>query len=409
MRRSGRRLVSLGLVVAVLAAAAWVLAYELQPQTESWVRVERRDLVVGVDVEGELQAVESARLGPPQIGDVWNFKISWMAPEGVEVQEGQPVLRFDATQTEQQLRELRAESDAAQKSLEKTQTDLEIERRAIELQLAEAQGRVRRAGLKLDVPAEVTARAELEKARIDRELAELEIGSIESKLRHLEERGRADLAALRDKRDRMRSRVAELEAALESMTVKAPRNGTLIHVANWRGEKMKVGDSAWRAARVMEIPDLKRMMAEGEVAEAHVGNLAVGQPVTLRLDAYPDREYSGRVRAIRRAVQRKSRRNPQKVVKLEIDLEATDAERMRPGMRFRGEIEIARLPASLVVPQEAVFPRPGGAVVYVRTLTGKREATPEFGERNQDEFAVLAGLDEGDWVLRRGDGEGGEQ
>lgn len=405
MRQGRRRIAALGFVVAGLAGAVWVLAYELRPATESWVRVERRDLVVGVDVEGELQAVDSVRLGPPQIAETWNFKISWMAPEGTEVQEGQPVLRFDATQMEQQLQEMNAERDSAQKSLEKQETDLEIERRGLELQLAEAQARLRRAGFKLDVPADVAARAELEKARIDRQLAELEIASLESKLRHLEERGRADLAALRDRRDRMASRVAELQAAVESMTVKAPRSGTLIYVTNWRGEKMKVGDSAWRAAQVVEIPDLARMKAEGEVAEAHVGDLAPGQDVTLRLDAYPDHEYAGRVSAIRLAVQRKSRRNPQKIVKLEIALDATDTARMRPGMRFRGSIEIARVPESLVVPQEAVFPRPDGAVVYVRTLTGKREVAPEFGERNRDAFAVLDGLGEGDWVLRRGEGE----
>lgn len=406
MRPALRRLLSLGLAAASLAGAVWVLAYELRPDNESWVRVERRDLVVGVEVEGELRSVESVQLGPPQIMDTWNFKISWMAPEGAQVREGEPVLRFDATQTEQQLREMGAERDSAQKSLEKKETDLEIERRGLDLQLAEARGRLRQAEFKLEVPAEVTARAELEKARIDRRLAELEIASVESKIRHLEERGRADLKALRDRRDRMASRVAELQATLDSMTVKAPRSGTLIYTTNWRGEKMKVGDTAWRAAQVMEIPDLTRMMAEGEVAEAHVGDLAAGQGVTLRLDAYPDHEYTGRVSAIRRAVQRKSRRNPQKVVKLEIELDATDAQRMRPGMRLRGRIEIARVPDSLVVPQEAVFPRPGGAVVYVRTLTGKRQATPEFGARNQDEFAVLAGLDEGDWVQRRAEGVG---
>lgn len=406
--RAGKRL-GIGVALFVgLAAGVWVLAYELRPQAGSWVRVERRDLVIGVDVEGELQAVESALITPPQLQQTWDFKIAWMASEGSEVSAGEPVLRFDTTQLQQRLQEKTVEAESEQKNLEKKETDLEIERRDMELQLAEAEGRLRKAKLKLDVPEAATARAELEKARIDRQLAELEIRSLESKLEHLARRSKADLKAARDRRDRARSRVENLQADIDSMAVKAPRAGTLIYVSDWRGEKNKVGDSVWRARKVMEIPDLERMKAEGEVAEADAGRVAVGQPVTLRLDAYPDQRYDGKVSAIRRTVQRKSRRNPRKIVKLEIELESTDTERMRPGMRFRGRIEIDRVADTLVVPREAVFPRPAGAVVYVRTLTGKRELAPEFGERNQEEFGVVEGLEEGDWVLRRdeGDGEG---
>ena len=47
-----------------------------------------------------------------------------------------------------------------------------------------------------------------------------------------------------------------------------------------------------------------------------------------------------------------------------------------------------------------MVPRPGGAVVVVRNLWGaRREVAPTFGPRNAEEFAVVAGLDEGDRVL----------
>lgn len=407
------RAIRLALALVGLAAGLWALERGLRRETEVWVRVERRDLVVSVEVEGELEAVESAQLGPPQVSNVWNFKISWMADEGSHVESGMLVLAFDATQLENGLLEKMAERDSAEKSLEKEAADLEIERRGLELQMAEAESRRRRAGLELDVPEEVVSARELETARIDGELAELEILSLKSKLGHLKARGEADLRALRDKRDRAAARVANLRADIESMKVKAPRAGTLIYTTDWRGEKKKVSDTVWRADNVVEIPDLERMMAEGEVAEADIGRVEVGQAVILRLDAHPDQRYAGKVRSIRRAVQRKSPRNPKKIVKLEIELESTDTERMRPGMRFRGEIEIERVVDTLVVPREAVFPRPGGAAVYVRTLMGRREVVPRFGARNRDGFGILDGFDgfdgleEGDWVLRRDSGEEG--
>lgn len=405
MKSKKRRALGVGLLLVLAAAGA--VAYTVQGEAGSWVRVERGDLVVGVEVEGELRAVESAIISPPQMRHRVDFKIAWMAPEGSQVRADEPVLRFDTTQIDRSLQQFESQMESAQKNLEKKETDVEIERRQQELQMAEAEASLRKANLRLDVPAAASARAELEKARIDKRLAEIEIKALRSKLEYQAEKSRADLAAFRDRRDRARHRLARLQEEKESMTIKAPRDGTLIYASNWRGEKKKVGDSVWRAEKLMEIPDLARMMADGSVVESRIGNVAVGQRVTLRLDAHPDREYVGRVSTIRRSVQRRSRRNPQKHVRLEIEIESTDTERMRPGMRFRGEIEVERVVDTLLVPQDAVFPRPGGAVVFVRTLTGKRQVKPTFGARNQKKFGIVEGLEEGDWVERRAHGEEG--
>ncbi|MEE8525916.1 MAG: HlyD family efflux transporter periplasmic adaptor subunit, partial [Thermoanaerobaculia bacterium] len=399
-RRPRRRTAILVAALALAAASAWGVAREsLSPG--SWTRVERRDLVIGIELEGELASIESADIGPPQIRNAGNFKISMMIPEGTEVGEGQPVLGFDATRLQQQLQQKVAERDQAEKELEKRTTDLEIQRRDLELQSAEAAAALRKADLKLAVPTEVVGRKELELARIDHRLAEMRIGFLKTKLKHLADQSGADLESLREKRDRATARVEEIRSHLLQMTVKAPRAGTVIYKTDWRGNKMKVGDSTWRGGKVLEIPDLSRMRAEAKVAEADAGRLQVGQRVTFRLDAYPDRQYLGTVAKIRRTVQRKSPSNPEKVVRLEIELEATDTDRMRPGMRLRGTIESERLEDAVVVPSDAVLLRPGATAVVRRTLFGRTEVFPTFGKRNDELFEVTSGLEEGDWVLRQ--------
>ncbi len=88
MSRRGRLI----LATIALAAGAWGVVRGLEAiEGGSWVRVERRDLVIGVEIEGELQAVDSADLGPPALRSVWDFKISFMASEGSEVAAGQSV------------------------------------------------------------------------------------------------------------------------------------------------------------------------------------------------------------------------------------------------------------------------------------------------------------------------------
>jgi HlyD family secretion protein len=390
-----------GVLLAVVALGLWLVAGRAAASAEGdWAEVQREDLVIGVPVTGTLSAVQSTVIGPPQIPEVWDFKIAFLAPEGMQVRQGQPVLGFDTSELEQKLQEKMAERDSAQTELEKRQVNLEIGRREDEMRLAEAEARHRKARNKVKVPDELVSRNDLAEARTDLALAEREIRYYKDRLRLQTGQAAAEIASLRNRRDRAAARVRETEAAIARMTVTAPRDGTIIYNSDGRGEKKKIGDSVWRGQTVLEIPDLRRMRAEGEIDEADAGRVAVGQRVTLRLDAHPDVVFTGHVRSLRGAVQAKSRNNPLKVVRLEIDLARTDPQRMRPGMRFLGTVELERVPKVLAVPAEAVFNRSGGPVVYRRTRWGVEEVLPELGRRNDRLVEIRSGLSPGDKVSR---------
>lgn len=389
------------LLVVLSLPIVWIVSATARGSHESWLRVEPRDLVLGVPTEGELEAIESALIGPPQVERIWNFQISMLAPEGSRVAEGDVVVRFDTTELQQRLLQTSAEAESAEKEHEKAATDLEVERRQLELELEEAEARLRKAELQAGVSEEVTARQELAKARIDRELAVLEAERLESRLEQHAVKRRTELAVLASKAAFARRKVDQLQTAIDQMAVEAPRAGTVVYRSGRRGEKHQVGDQVWRAAKVVEIPDLERMRAAAEVGEASAGRLVEGLPVTFRLDTYPDREYRGTVASIRRAVQRKSRENPVKIVQLTLDIEETDTERMRPGMRFRGTIVTDSVAQVLTMPGAAVFSDARGPYVWVKTAFGQRKVYPTLGRRNDELVEVLAGLESGDRVLQR--------
>ncbi|HKV06831.1 MAG TPA: efflux RND transporter periplasmic adaptor subunit [Thermoanaerobaculia bacterium] len=389
-----------GVLFAAVALALWLVAGRASATgDDEWAEVRRDDLVIGVPVTGTLSAVQSVLVGPPQVSEVWDYKISFLAPEGARVRRGQPVVSFDTSELEQTLLQKMAERDSADQELEKLRVNLEKSREEDELRLAEAEARHRRAALKVKVPSELVARNELAQSRADLGLAEREIKYLKDRLRLEQSTAQAQITALVSRRDRAAARVRETEEAIARMTVTAPRDGTVIYSEGGRrGEKKKIGDSVWRGQSVLEIPDLNRMRAEGEIDEADAGRVAVGQRVTLRLDAHPDVVFSGRVRTLRGAVQTKSRNNPLKVVRLEIDLDQTDSQRMRPGMRFLGTVEIERAPRVLVVPAEAVFTRADGPVVYRRTRWGFEEVRPGLGRRNDRLVEIKSELAPGDRV-----------
>jgi multidrug efflux pump subunit AcrA (membrane-fusion protein) len=134
------------------------------------------------------------------------------------------------------------------------------------------------------------------------------------------------------------------------------------------------------------------------VDEADAGLIAVGQKVTLRLEAHPDVDFRGRVRSIGRTVRRQSWRVPTKVYKIDIALDRTDSSAMRPAMRFRGEIENARIPGVLVVQRDAVFLRRAGPVAWVKRGTRWAEVPVRLGRSNKRFVEILSGLAEGDLI-----------
>jgi multidrug efflux pump subunit AcrA (membrane-fusion protein) len=162
---------------------------------------------------------------------------------------------------------------------------------------------------------------------------------------------------------------------------------------------MKVGDDVWQARKVLEIPDLTRMEAEGFVDEADAGRLAVGQRVRLRLDAHPETEFRGTVKEIANAVTRRDRGNPLKHVQLTIALAETDPQRMRPAMRFQGEVEVERAEGVLLAPAVAVRSTASGPVAYREGFFKPYAVAVEVGRRNDRWVEILAGLEEGDVLV----------
>ncbi len=366
------------------------------PEVEG-LRVERRDLTVQVKVTGELEARSNTSLGPPSIERLWDFKISRLAPEGQVVEAGELVIAFDTSELEQRLARAQADRDSAEATLEKTETDLEIEMRRTRLQLAEAKGRERKARLKVEVPKGTVARNELEQHRIDLELAISEIQYAEGAIRQLERRSQAELQARRVLAERARREVTLLEQSIERMSVKAPRTGTLIYKSNWRGEKKKVGDRTWRNETVVQIPDLNTLMATAEVDEAEAARLRVGQPVEFQLDAHPGRSYTARVSRIGRSVQQRSWRDPRRVIEIDLELDELDTERMRPGNRLVGQLEVGRAEDTLVVPASAVrFDDQGAWVELLDPDSTRRTVRPRLGLHDGEFVEVIEGLEEGD-------------
>lgn len=394
----------IGIPVAVLVLflfGGWTLRNKLAADRQGeWVHATRGDLVTGFEVIGTLASMSSTTLGPPTLDDYWNFKISMLAPEGMDVQQGRPVMGFDTTELQRTLDEKTAEADEARKQIEKERNDLALQTKGERLQLAEAQARLRKAELKLEAPPDIVGINERKTAEIEHSIAKREATAVASRLGALERAATARITLLESKLREASAIVADTQRSIAAMTVVAPRDGTIVYVTDWRGEKSKVGDNVWKAKRIIEIPDLTRMKAEGEVDEVDAGRVAVGQRVSLRLDSHPDEELRGTIVSAGRTVQaKKGTQDPLKVLRVDIRLDRTDPAKMRPGMRFAGTIELGRARNAVLIPREAIFLGPKGPFVHRRDALKVEKVPVKLGGENDKFVQVLRGLQQGDRVL----------
>ncbi|HEX7831071.1 MAG TPA: efflux RND transporter periplasmic adaptor subunit [Thermoanaerobaculia bacterium] len=402
MRRVLKPRVAIPLAALILFVfGGWSLRNKLAADRQGeWVRAKRGDLVTGFEVSGTLASVSSESLGPPQLTDVWEFKISMLAPEGAEVKKGQPVVGFDTSELQRKLEEKSAIADESRKQIEKERNDLTLNTKDERLKLAEAEARLRKAALKLEAPPDVAGINAHKQTEIEHAIAKREATAIRSRVESLERAARARILLLESRKNDAEAIVASTQSAIQQMMRMSPRDGTVVYITNWRGEKKKVGDGTWKGERIVEIPDLTRMKAEGEVDEVDAGRVAIGQRVTLRLDAHPDDEFHGTITAAGRTVQRKKgTQDPLKVLRVDVQLDKTDPAKMRPGMRFQGTIELGRVKNAVLIPREAVFVGAKGPYASRRNALRVEQIPIKLGRENDKFIEVLQGIDPGDRVL----------
>lgn len=368
----------------------------------SWFVIRPLDLPLTVPVDGALQPVESAPASLPDIPNVWSFKIVSMAPESQAIRKGQPLLGLDTSEQIREMEKMVSERDQAVKAMEKEGLDLRDRLLDLDRRMEEARARLRKLQQKVEVPEDLLSRVELDKSRLDRDLAEAEARSLEEERTLQESLGSAQMQILSARRQRASQRVADLERGLRQMTVASPRDGLVIYTPDWRGEKRKVGDTINRFDQVLAVADVSRLGAEATVAEMDVARVKVGQRATFRLESDPEREVPARVLDIAPILRQQGWDNPRRVAFLRLALDHTDPEKMRPGMRFRGDLQVGRAARALVVPGDAVVLEPTGPVAcrWAGFLQACERVPLKLGPRSGNLVQVLAGLNEGDRVLR---------
>jgi len=176
---------------------------------------------------------------------------------------------------------------------------------------------------------------------------------------------------------------------LEDTTLKAPFSGLITEVS------IKPGDFIGSGNEVAYIIDDSSYEIEVAVNEIDSLEIEIGQEVIIILDAFPGREFSGRVKEIHNYTQ-----NVNGVVTLPVTVQLDKADKQfKPGFSALVEIIIGRAEGKLLVPISAMLDKKGQQMV-VKVVDDKPVFTPvKAGFSDGVYTAIEEGLAEGEEIV----------
>lgn len=289
-------------------------------------------------LEGELYARDSVPLMPPPVDGIWQFNISQLAPDGSPVKAGQPVLAFDSTQLQNNLREKKSQLEEKLSQQHKLSLELAERERNEQVALAQARAELDKAQRKASQPAELLAGVEYQKLLVDKALAAQAHALAERKHGLAAEQRVQEQRALTAEISQLSAEVERIETGIGQMSQVAPRDGLLQHRAGWDGNKFEVGSQVWRGLSVAEIPDPASMAVRAQLPETDYLKLKAGDAVEVRVEG-SGLTLPATVESIGQTVVSKSRLQPVPVIEIIVGLapEALRAHssKLKPGQAVR--------------------------------------------------------------------------
>ncbi len=296
-------------ILLILGAAGWggyrlLQRLDTKEQTIPTATVRKSDVVIRSYTRGELRAVRSAMLTAPNL--FGTVQITRLAPLGAFAREKNLVVEFDDSEVRSRLEEQQLDLDQVNEQIKKAQAELDIRNNQDQVELLRARYSVRRAELDVkrnELLSSIDAkRNELNLQEATRRLQQLEV-DIKSRL----EQSEAELAVLRERRNRANLQLMRERQRLAQVKLLAPMEG-LVAVRQsrpmgffMRGMQLpdlREGDQIFPGTPVADVLDLSEMEVAAKVGELDRANLHENQEAVMRLDAVPDKTFRGKIKSL---------------------------------------------------------------------------------------------------------------
>ncbi len=386
--------------VVVVGTGAWFVTHGHKAVDSGIVApVTKGRFVVTVTNTGELVAPKFVKITGPanaQQADQYEFKIQSLVKEGTIVKPGDEVAELDRSTIASKMSDVDLALQKAQAQYQSTSLDSALD-------LSKAREDMRTAALTVQEKQLAKDQTQYEapsvkrQAELDYEKSVRALHQDSMDLHTKTEQAIAKMQAAGTDLAQQQRKDSIVRAVMANYSVKAPAAGMVIYLRNWEGKEIGVGDqiSTWDPT-IATLPDLTVMQSVTYVNEIDVRKVAVGDSVTITLDADPTKKLRGTVTEVANAGQQRPNSDA-KVFEVKVDIVHPDTT-LRPGMTTGNAIQTLEVPNALSIPLEAVMTDNG--VPFVYRLAGGHLTRQEIetGAANDDAVIIRRGLDASDHV-----------
>lgn len=182
--------------------------------------------------------------------------------------------------------------------------------------------------------------------------------------------------------------LAKSGEARRTLTFRSPAGGIVTEKKAVQGMRFMPGEMLYQVA------DLSSIWVLADVFEQDIGLLKSGAAAQVKINAYPDKTFAGKVSYVYPSLKPETR-----TVQVRIEL-ANPGLLLKPGMFAQVELAVAAQAGAVTVPLSAVIDSGTRRIVLVQIKEGRFEPREvRLGARSDDEVEVLDGVKEGELVV----------
>ena len=317
----------IGVVVIAVAGAGvaanvwWKEPAAPEVQVEA---AEMRDLTATVSGSGAIRPAREVDISSNVMGRVTRLAVE----EGQIVKAGDFLLEVDPQRLESAVEQMEASLQSSRTQVELADEDLKFARQVLD----------RREGL---------FRQDL----LSRELYDQAVQDVQRAERTVEVR--------RQEVRRLNAQLAQSRYDLTQVIIDAPMDGIITRLNIEQGENVVTGTMNNAGTILLTIADLSVVEAEIEVDETDIVHVELDQPATVRIDAFPDKEFDAVVTEVAKSpIGGGLGSSSTQAINFKVVVRLTETvEGARPGLSGTAEIVTATREDVLAVPIQALILR----------------------------------------------------